>query len=140
VLIARKQTKNYQKGVKMHKHQNSGFTLSRAVLEPFVEEFKHVFPEWSFDKDQIPSGRYVGTNFVTSLAIMDGRMPFYVRPAEWIYGALVRATIDINDRISFNVIPHDNGWVLVTAHHDTILGDIWLAYIKAESVPKELLP
>ena len=57
--------------------------------------------------------------------------------ADWVLSRICERTIIIgDDRMSFELIDHDNGWTLVTANHSCILGSVWLAYIKTDSIPK----
>lgn len=61
---------------------------------------------------------------------------FDVRCADWVLSRIKERTIVIgDDRMSFEVIDHGNGWSLVVAKHSVICGSVWLAYIKTESVP-----
>jgi hypothetical protein len=62
---------------------------------------------------------------------------FSVSCADWVLSRIRERTIIIGgDTMSFEVIDHRNGWSLVTAHHGQILGSVWLAYIRTDSVPK----
>ncbi len=59
-----------------------------------------------------------------------------VRCADWVMSRIRERTIIIGgDSMSFDLIDHDNGWTLVTAHHSSILSSVWLAYIKTDSIP-----
>jgi len=57
--------------------------------------------------------------------------------ADWVLSRILERTIIIGeDHMSFEIVEHDNGWTLITAHHSCIIGSVWLAYIKTESLPK----
>lgn len=59
-----------------------------------------------------------------------------VQVADWVLSRIAELTIIIpHDTMSFEVTEHENGWALVTAHHSTILGEVWLAYVRAASIP-----
>lgn len=59
-----------------------------------------------------------------------------VRVAEWVLSRIAERTIIIpHDTMSFEIVEHENGWALVVARHSAILGDVWLAYIRADSIP-----
>lgn len=38
--------------------------------------------------------------------------------------------------MSFELINRGDGWTLATTHHSQILGTVWLAYIKTETIPQ----
>jgi len=62
---------------------------------------------------------------------------FSVSCADWVLSRIKESTIIIGgDTMSFHVIDHGNGWSLVVAQHGQILGSVWLAYIKTDSIPK----
>lgn len=57
--------------------------------------------------------------------------------ADWVLSRIRERTIIIgNDRMSFEIVDHDNGYSLVIANHSQILGSVWLAYIRTDSIPK----
>lgn len=56
---------------------------------------------------------------------------------EWVMDCIKRHTIIIGgDRMSFEIVNHDNGHSLVIAQHGSIIGSVWLAYIRTDSIPK----
>lgn len=66
-----------------------------------------------------------------------------VRCADWVLSRIKEGTIVIgDDRMSFEIVDHDNGYSLVIAQHGQICGSVWLAYIRTDSIPnvKEPLP
>ena len=61
---------------------------------------------------------------------------FSVRCADWVLSRIAERTIIVpGDRMSFEIVDHENGWSLVVANHGSILGSVWLAYIKTDSIP-----
>lgn len=61
---------------------------------------------------------------------------FSVSCADWVLSRIRERTIIIgSDRMSFELVNHDNGWTLVTANHSCISGSVWLAYIKTSTIP-----
>lgn len=69
------------------------------------------------------------------LSIRDGKS-LSVSCADWVLSRVRERTIIVpGDTMSFEIVNHDNGWSLVTAQHSQILGSVWLAYIKTETIP-----
>lgn len=59
-----------------------------------------------------------------------------VSPADWVLSRVRENTIIVpHDTMSFEIHDHANGWSLVSAHHGQILGSVWLAYIRTDSIP-----
>lgn len=59
-----------------------------------------------------------------------------VKCSPWVIDAIKAKTIIVpHDRMSFEIVDHDNGWSLVIAQHSQICGNVWLAYIRTETIP-----
>lgn len=67
-----------------------------------------------------------------------GSGPLWVNPTPAVIDAIRTHTIDCGqrDRITFEVVEHENGWSLVIAKHSIIGGGVWLAYVRSDSVPR----
>jgi hypothetical protein len=113
--------------------------LYKPVLLPEALEFSELFDvigeeEWSVplnpgEKD-------------TALIYHWCRLPEYksvhVRPKDEVIDTLRQTLIDTGerDRIHFECIAHDNGYALITAQYNLIIGSRYLAYIKVDSLPE----
>lgn len=125
-----------------YKHQASGQELCRPMALPHLETFAELFTDakpfdakTSFSDVEIPGrsqkiGSYIcwRDNYQSS---MSGR------PADTVLSRIVEGMIDVeNDRTHFELVNHDNGWTLVLVSYGQILGSLWLAYIRTDSIPK----
>lgn len=147
-----------------YKHEASGAFLYRELAQPHVETFSEVFEAWkpyakgAFEPRYI-SGQAIADNLWRDVkATMNGNhgkrkhadqsMPvgpycyrrdgdsLSVRCADWVLSRIRERTIIIGgDPMSFDLVDHDNGWTLVTAHHSSIVGSVWLAYIRTSTIP-----
>lgn len=63
-----------------------------------------------------------------------------VKPHQHIIDFVKNNMIAVDyDSIYFKIIVHDNGWALVTAQYSQILGSHYLAYIDANTQPKQVV-
>lgn len=140
----------------VHLHEPSGLRLHRVLMLPSVEARSALWTEWSVDRTLCWQPRYIGGTTwdgelagdlhmtVGPLCVMcrSGRaQAINVQPTDAVMRAIKDGTITIRgDRMSYRVIDHDNGWSLVLAQHGQIIGSVWLAYIRTETVPAELWP
>lgn len=76
------------------------------------------------------------TMYIGPFCHISGHASFDVKAAPWVIEAIKANTVLLpDDRMSFEVIPHDNGWALVLSKHSLVSGSVWLAYIKADTIP-----
>lgn len=105
--------------------QNVGGNLyknCKRILQHGQEPVKH--PD-----ERMPVGPFC--------SLSDHSRSFSVRCADWVLSRIRERTIIIgDDRMSFEISLHANGWALVTAHHSCIIGSVWLAYIRQETIPQ----
>ena len=139
--------------------------IAQPNVTTFAEVFEDFAPYDVMDSKQKHqfeprriTGQAIGTNLFDDVkAIMNGRKckshpdhsmqvgpycsrrdgdSFSVRCADWVLSRIRERTIIVpNDRMSFELVDHDNGWTLVIVNHGQILGGVWLAYIKTDSIP-----
>lgn len=129
-------------------HEASGVSLYKPLAQPHAEHFFDVFPAWEpwqFNAKQGISAQWLTDSDGERMAVgpycswrdhYDD--PKAVRCADWVLSRLRERTLIIpNDQMSFDMVSHDNGWTLVTAHHSSILSSVWLAYIRTDSIPMQ---
>jgi len=116
-------------------HEKSGATLRKPIALPDVVAFEGVA---TLTEELEPIE--LGTVWKGQPSLFTG----YAGLPEGRF-ANVRLTPEaenvLRDRamgdLSFNlrVIDHGKGWALVTADYDRIIGSVWLAYVRTETLP-----
>jgi hypothetical protein len=119
--------------------------LAKKVAQPYVTIFSECFDDvrrWNHNggNHQLVISK-VGDLTITPFCALHDKARAYhslsVIPADWIYSRIREGMLDIEDRVFFEVVDHKNGWALVLAQYDGIVGSLWLAYITSASIPKE---
>ena len=116
-------------------HEASGADLARPVERPDIEDAAEVF---ALIERREPVG--LGTFDKGRESQFTGyvRLPSYksgnAQLAEWALHVL-KANIFADLRMDLQVVVHDNGWSLIIAEYSQIIGSIWLAYVRTESLP-----
>ena len=119
--------------------------LARPLAQPHVVSFDQCFDDsrpWNYDSKANENHRLlidkVGKLTIMPYCAVRGTQPYRslsVIPADWVYSRIAENMINIDDRVTFELIGHDNGWALLVAHYNKILGSAWLAYIRTDSIP-----
>jgi len=131
-------------------HKPSGVSLYREIAQPHVETFREVFEDskpYEHGKPAFAPRILRGSDCLTGKETETPIGPycmwrdhyensFSVSCADWVLSRLKERTISLeNNSMFFEIISHDNGWSLVTCSHNLILGSVWIAYIRTNSIP-----
>ena len=116
--------------------------LYKPVAQPHAETFQECFDAFE---------RYTTDTKIEPRYLVDGKermhvgpycvwrdhyRSFAVRCADWVLSRIRERTILVdNDRMHFELVDHDNGYTLVVASHGQIIGSLYLAYIRTDSIP-----
>lgn len=136
--------------------------MGRELHMPQIDTFDGIFEAWTMDgnapgmevswefndyihprnpkarikavKNAIPVGGWCA---VSRKAATVG---IYARPRPEVMETVKRLMIPagVNDRITFQINIYDDGTALALAKNSVIIGSLWLAMIKAESIPAEI--
>lgn len=122
-------------------HKASGASLYHAPLLPEVENWKDLFEdqrEWAFNGTNFPTmkGPHTIQQFGSYCNRRDGKS-LTVKARQEILAALEKRMIYIsNDRNYFEIVDHESGWSLICCKYGQIIGSVWLAYVRTDSIPK----
>ena len=59
-----------------------------------------------------------------------------VHPSDWVVRRLMDAAME-DLSMYFDVVSHENGWSLIIANYDQIIGSKWLAYVRTNTIPTQ---
>lgn len=134
----------------MYEHKASGATLAKPLMQPHVESFKDFFPRHSDYKDDGgPNGKTIRVGDGLTGKEFDWRIGPYcilrrngrcyslhVDLADCVLSRVRESMLPIeNDTIYFEVVEHNNGWALVVANYNVIIGSHYLGYVRTDTVP-----
>jgi hypothetical protein len=128
------------------RHEASGTVLARKVIRPDIADGGSVLTvidsadirtEWDKVKGELADTRQpvrlndAGASFNGGAII--GRRSANVCLAPWAIDKLKGAAMgDLS--FSIHVVDHDNGWSLIIAEYDRIIGSLWLAYVRTDTL------
>lgn len=123
-----------------YKHEESGAVLYQGIALPDITDFNGLVEGFTRDKTARAGRRPTPTSAlkVGPSVWIDGPEGFhygYGSVADCVLSAVAKRDIGLDDRMTIKVIDHKNGWSLVTADYSTIIGSVWLAYVRSETVP-----
>lgn len=133
------------------RHDESGAELGRPVARPDIVDARDVFTP-TIERHAVPLGTFEwepwsgrrrsgGESAFNGYAVIEAaeypRSIVNVELAGWAIDVLkTRAMGDL--RFTLRAIAHDNGWTLILAQYDRIIGSVWLAYVRTDTVPEHL--
>lgn len=129
-------------------HKEVIFPETRAFGQLFhnfklISEFKNYesrrVAEWIIDGEPLPDGRVpkgVGTAGLLSFCRVSANHCLDVMPWQEVIDCVPKVMLMSKDyEYNFEIIVRDNGVALVTLKYNLILGDRWLAFIDATTIP-----
>jgi len=117
----------------------------KSYLLPNVVDFDELFTitgesqRWPFNatkKDTMKIGSWLSLRGGEN----NRHQNFEVKPTAQVMRVIRENMIDLGsrDEVYFQIIIHDNGWALVISQYNLIIGNRWVAYIDANTLPPEI--
>lgn len=111
----------------------------KKLLLPEVVDFDELF-KVTGEKQRWPfNATRKNTSKISSWLRFRHGKNIEVKPSVEVLRAVRDNMLDLEERdeIYFEVIEHENGWALVIAQYNLIIGSHWIAYIDASTLPEE---
>jgi len=121
----------------------------RPLLFPQYTDFKEVFTKWirSGKEETLPAhlwknseGRVVRIGPMISISGGRGYCYGYVQPTEEVLNRIKLMMFHLSDIHFKAIFRDDETQVLISATYDQIIGSRWIAIVRPDTVPEELLP